>query len=379
MSIQRDEAKIVMKRVIVISAVKLTEGGPLSVLQDCLKAFSALDAKRYKVIALVYDRHLCNCRNISYIEIKAAKRSWFHRLYYEYFFFYVISLRLKPYYWLSLHDVSPNIRAPVKLVYCHNPSLVMKFSFNNFFLDYKITFFSLFYKFLYKINIKGNRFIIVQQGWLRELFANKYNLPKNKIVVGYPNIITNKIISMSPEVGSRHKIRFLYPAYSRFFKNFEVICKAVTYLESSFEYNFEVILTIDGTENRYSRQLLKKYSGLRSLTFLGAKSREEIFDLYENIDCLLFVSKLETWGLPLSEFVPYNKPIIAANKAYVLEAANGANKIALFDADNWLILASYMRQVLQGQYENFQQLSFTELEPPFASSWNELLDVILVD
>lgn len=52
--------------------------------------------------------------------------------------------------------------------------------------NYKEFFFSLFYRYLYQINIHKNDFIVVQQNWLMEAFSNMYSLDKKKIIVAVP-------------------------------------------------------------------------------------------------------------------------------------------------------------------------------------------------
>ena len=42
-----------MKKIIVVSAVNLVEGGPLTVLQGCLRYLSANLSDEYEIIALV--------------------------------------------------------------------------------------------------------------------------------------------------------------------------------------------------------------------------------------------------------------------------------------------------------------------------------------
>ena len=73
------------------------------------------------------------------MEFKDSKKSYLKRLYYEYIYFKKLSEKLKPYLWLSLHDMTPNVVADKKVVYCHNPMMFYKeknhlnyFFFQNF-------------------------------------------------------------------------------------------------------------------------------------------------------------------------------------------------------------------------------------------------------
>ena len=57
-----------MKTKIVISAVNLVEGGPLTILRSCLKALNDYSAYNdVEVLALVHKKELCSLSNITYI------------------------------------------------------------------------------------------------------------------------------------------------------------------------------------------------------------------------------------------------------------------------------------------------------------------------
>ena len=62
-------------------------------------------------------------------------KSYLHRCYYEYFYFKKLSDKYKPFLWLSLHDMTPNVEANIRAVYCHNPSPFYDISIKEFFLD----------------------------------------------------------------------------------------------------------------------------------------------------------------------------------------------------------------------------------------------------
>lgn len=54
--------------------------------------------------------------------------------------------------------------------------------------------------------------------------------------------------------------------------------------------------------------------GLQNIHFIGLKSKEKLDDIYRNeTDALIFPSKLETWGLPLSEAKEFKLPILSAD------------------------------------------------------------------
>ena len=80
-----------MKRLIVISAVNLRVGGPLSILHDLLNYLDTHLASSYKIIALVHSKSKSpNTKNIRYIEFPKSAKSYLYRLYYEYFYFNMV-------------------------------------------------------------------------------------------------------------------------------------------------------------------------------------------------------------------------------------------------------------------------------------------------
>ena len=367
----------IKEKKIIISAVNFTEGGPLTILNDCLSKLSELSKEfsEYNITAFVYDKNLCFYPNINYIEIKKAKNSWIMRLYIEYFYFYNYSKKINPFLWLSLHDITPRVISEKRVTYFHNPSPFRKLNFRDAYFSFTILLFSLFYKFLYKINSSKNDFIIVQQNWLRENFSKMLKISKNKIIVAYPKEIKNISIIRNNE--RENNFQFFYPSFPRSFKNFEIICEAASLLEAKGLNRFLVTLTINGDENKYSKYIVNKYNKLSTVSFVGLIPKQEVESRYETTDCLIFPSFLETWGLPLSEFSNYDKPILAADLPYAHEAAFGAKYIDFFNPKSSLELASKMELLINGDFSSLHQCSQKKIEDPFFQSWKDLFDFII--
>ncbi|MBW4054091.1 MAG: glycosyltransferase family 4 protein [Proteobacteria bacterium] len=361
-----------MKKIIVVSAINFFEGGPLTILKECLEYSAEYLSLEYKIIALVHDAKLLRVDNIEFIEYKKSRKSWLHRLYYEYCHFFFLSKRLKPHLWLSLHDISPNVTADIQAVYCHNPSPFYSFSFHALKYNYQVALFSLFYKFLYRINIRKNAYVIVQQNWIRNAFKDMYNI-KN-VVVSYPN--SSKTLEPETKAKNGSNNIFLYPAFPRVFKNFEVVAEAAKILHDNGFNNFKVLITIRGVENKFARYIADKYKDVPTISFIGLKSKEEINTLYQQVSCLIFPSKLETWGLPVTEAKQFNLPIILADLPYAHETVGTYDKVKFFCPDNCEQLAKYMRSFLDGTLA-FDGNQAENVQEPFVQSWDELFDVLL--
>lgn len=364
-----------MKKII-ISAINLRSGGTLSILNDCLEYLDKNLASQYEIVALIHKKEVLKqkTKNIRYIEFPKSTKSYIHRIYYEYIHFWFLSKKIEPYLWLSLHDISPLVKSKVQAVYCHNPSPFYKISFGEFFLDLKFAFFTFFYKYLYKINIKKNNYVIVQQDWLRQQFMNIYQI-KN-CIVAYPNIDIDKKNYKALKEKRVDETIFFYPAFPRVFKNFEVICDAVDILKRKGIKKFKLILTIDGKENKYSHRIYEKYKDYSEIEFIGLQSREKVFELYSESDCLIFPSKLETWGLPISEFKLFDKPIFLADLAYAHETLGSYDKSIFFDPNNSKELAEYMEQYINKDIK-YNISIWGKLEQPFAQNWDELFKILL--
>lgn len=334
---------------IVISGPNCTEGGILNVMKDLLLEISK--HVNFQVIAIVHSKILyedldIQLQNIKFIELPDSKSSWLKRIKYEYFDFKKLSLKIKPDIWLSMHDITPNVSAKFLATYCHNSSPFYRFSIKDFYYDKKFGLFTLLYKYLYQINIKKNNFVFVQQNWIKDEFEKMFNI-KN-VVVAKPDMKIDKENSHS---GGRKNavIQFFYPSFPRVFKNFEIICKAVEYLRDQLdEKEFDVYLTIDGNENKYARDIVQKYKQCKNIHFLGLLTRERVFNYYQMSDVLIFPSKLETWGLPVTEFKVYDKPILISDLSYAKETIGEYKKVNFFDPDDHIHLAKLMKQHIEG-------------------------------
>jgi glycosyltransferase involved in cell wall biosynthesis len=363
-----------MKKTLVISAIALRSGGTLSILHDCLHELNKPLYSDWKIFAFVVDPSGCRKinANIEYIALNAAS-NYLKRMYLEYFYFRNISKSIKPDLWLGLHDITAVVYAKRQAIYCHNPALFYKIRFRDFLLDPVFGFFNLFYHFFYRINIHRNDFIIVQQDWLRVQFADLFKLPFHKIVVARPNIF---FPHLNAEKKHTDKTLFIFPTLPRVFKNVELIGEASRLLLEQGITGFQVLITISGQENAYAKWIFKKFSNVSALNFIGKQPRENIFKLYHQCECLIFPSKLETWGLPISEFKETNKNMLLADLPYAHETVGDYEKVNFFSPDSSADLAEKMKEIIF----NVQTKTVHKLQPikqPLTNNWTELLSLLM--
>lgn len=366
------------KKAIVVSAVSLAEGGGLTIISSVLEYLDGCEyADQFRIYGLVHSKELFRkFSKIELIEYPHVRLTWLNRIKFEYSECLKISRELDTYLWLSMHDVTPNTEADRRAVYCHNASPFYQQPWQKFFKSPLRYLYTKYYKELYRINIKKNDFVIVQQQWMREEFLKMFNLPAQKVVVSLPAKTGEEPKNVSTHHELRNNFLYFYPAFPREFKNIEVICEAAVYLSELTSKPFKIVLTLDGSENDYSREIYAKFSKTDHIEFTGLLSKAEVVDYYQKTDCLLFPSLLESWGLPISEFKVYQKPILAASLPYAYETVGDYEKIAYFDPRNPRELAKLMNDVLTDQLE-YNGKGAIRYAEPVCHNWNELFKLLI--
>lgn len=361
-------------KILVVSAVNLIEGGPLTILRDCLREASAYLDESWTIIAFVHDCRLIDEPRVRLIEVPYAKKSWVRRLYWEWFNCARLSKVISPDLWVSLHDITPRVTARRQVVYCHNPAAFYKLSIRESLIEPKLLFFNLFYKYAYGTFIRRNSLVIVQQQWLRNEF-NKWfgSLP---IVVAHPVVKIASNFAGADNVCD--KIIFLYPALPRVFKNIETVLEAAKLISTRVDCEFELRITLTGLENRYAASLLKTYSKLRIVKFIGRQTQSQMSIQYSQASAVLFPSKLETWGLPISEAKIFNKPLLVSDLPYAHETVGSYDKAQFLPPESVTAWASAMLTFIEGTWKSVP----TQVErpdAPYTSNWTELWQLLVRD
>ena len=353
----------------------MVEGGIFTILHNCLQKLATYSQdKELKIYGLVNDASKFDFEfmdAVEFIEYPKSKKYWIYRIYYEYFYFKKLSQQLQPDVWFSLHDVTPNVHSKKRFVYCHNPNAFYKPTWKDWKLEFKIGFFHIFYKFLYQINIKKNNAVFVQQHWIKNEFESMFSI--NNVYVATPeNVGENKIIDVQLASDFVH---FFYPSFPRTFKNFEVIGEAVKLLPEDIKSKIKIHLTLSEKDNSYSKYITDNYP-LEQLNYIGRISRAEVFGYLQKMDCLVFPSKIETWGLPITEAKGFDKPVLLANLPYAKESIGNYDKVSFFDSSNPKELAQLITEFVSKTIQ-YQGNKYTFDTKEQFDDWNSLFDFIL--
>jgi glycosyltransferase involved in cell wall biosynthesis len=363
------------KKIIVVSGINMTNSGLLSIMTDCLKELSEYSKNRnIEIIALVHKKSLFSIPNITYFEFPKSKKSWMYRLYYEFIYFRTLSKKLKPDLWFSMHDLSPRVLCPKKYVYCHNPSPFYQPSIKDWRFGFKISLFALFYKYAYQINIKSNTAVFVQQNWIKTTFEKWYGITNCR--VAHPETKVSKT-SWKIELDSS-KIHFFYPTSPRMFKNLELIFESILRLPNELKEKVQFHVTFSGTENAYARFLYEKYNRHGQFKFIGTIPRVQISGYYQAMDALLFSSKIETWGLPITESKEFSQPIFVSDLPYAHETIGNYDRVCFFDTKNSEDLTRKLTSFIEGKNPFITTNVPTESEADFIG-WESVFNYIFTD
>lgn len=367
---------------IVLSGANIKSGGPLQIFKDILFHLNS-EYPNEKVTAIVNNVNLFPAlNNVQYVELPLYKKIIVLKFFYEYVWYYFLSKRLRPTLWLSLNDCTPSVRAGTRAVYCHNATPFYPRTKHDL-LDPNRAFLQSFYYWVfYRINIHKNDYVIVQQRWFKDYFEKIFRLKREKIIINPFSIDIKNFfndVAVQRNQDDKEFYNFIYPTKAVSYKNLKIVFEAARALEKKGISNFKIFITINGTENQYSKQLYNEFKSLRCIVWLGNISRENLEKYYAVTDCLLFPSKLETWGLPISEFKKYERPMIIADLPYAHETAGSYPYLKFFNPNNLTELEAYMSQLIKKETVKFDENLEPTLEQPFAYNWKELFIHLDID
>ena len=358
--------------------MNIRKGGTLTILRACLQYLAG--RTDLHVTALVHDKELCGVSGIDYREIPWSTRSWIHRLWCEYVTMSRISKTLpETDLWFSLHDTTPRVRARRQAVYCHTAFPFMTPSLRDFRMDYKIPLFALLTRFAYRFRVRHNASLVVQQQWMRDGMARMTGFPAGRIIVSPP--VSGAVSMPDPDKlqGKEEAVpMFLYPSTPDCHKNFETLCEASRLLEERVgNGRFRTVLTISGEENRYARWLYGRYGRVASIDFHGFMSKTELLGHYERSAALVFPSRAESWGLPISEYRMTGKPMLLADLPYAWETASGCRRVAFFPPLSAEKLSTLMESIVKHDMADLQAVPEQHPAPPYAPGWEALFDLLM--
>ncbi len=364
---------VTFDRTIVISAVSVRDGGGLDLLRQCLQYLSRLCADgKTRVVAFVADRSLCDYPGIEYRPTPAPKQMYWESVLISEQDDKTIDL------WLSFFDTTPHVQARRQAVFCSNPFPWLDLRPRDWLMDRSVPKAVYAARSAYRKNVRQNDFLVVRQDFFRKLLAKLVRFPEDKIVV-FPSsaeITPPEKIDMP----SKSAYTFICPSTPDCYKNFEVVCEAARLLELEIgRRRFRVECTIRGEDNKYGWWLKSNWDHVDSVHFAGWQSPSKLWGWYQAADCMIYPSRVEAWGRPISEFATTGKPMLLADLPYAHATAAGAPKVAFFPAHDAAALKEKMKALVLGNESGLSIAPYRPIDDPKVFDWAELFTLLLPD
>ena len=340
---------------IVIYDVAADSGGALTVLKDYHER--ALRDKDNEYLFIVSLPHLPEADNVAVYREPTIKRSWISRIHFDLFNAHKLIREYGAERVLSLQNMRVPFVKKEQIVYMHNllPRQIcdLRFSLAE---EPKMWLYQHVIGRLMLRSLRRADGIIVQTKWLKRRLIERCGIQNDRIEVDRPTV--RLFVSNSARKPSRNPFIFFYPASGMPFKNHDVIITACEILESKGFSGFKIVFTLNGNENDHIVDLKRRALAL-PVEFCGWLDKAELVEMYQETGCLLFPSRLETWGLPLAEAASLTIPIIASDLEYAHETLRGVPDVAYcnpLDPSSW---ADRMADIMdsrrfQEQYVNQQ-------------------------
>ena len=307
-----------MKRILVVD-VAAEKGGALTVLNKYIENTSSLKNQYFFVLS----KELRDDTDTqTYIYLPWIKRSYFHRLVFDFFYVRYLVWKYDIDEVVSLQNNAFILRDIPQTVLLHNALFFSKQKYSIFQSKTIWIYQNIISKYIrYSLNF-ANR-IIVQANWIKRVLIDEWSIPSNSIVVEPPIINSNET---SSRVELPNKTCFFYPANGSIYKNHINVFKAFAEINSD---KYALLLTGNLLNlNKECKNFLKDNS--LPIVFLDTLSSEELNYIYSN-SILIFPSLIETVGLPLIEAQNHKSMIICSNLEYAKEATKDYENTMYFD------------------------------------------------
>ena len=333
---------------IMVFDVPASSGGALSILRDFYNEVKIESNKSIKWFFVLSTPELEETKNIKIFRFPWIKKSWIHRLYFDYF---VAPKLIKKYNidkTLSFQNVVvPHTEVP-QILYVHQPLPFVdyKFSFkeNKIFWIYQ----NIIGK-LIKKSIKKAKKVIVQTSWMKKACMGQIGIDSKKIKVISPKINLNIIRYFNPS--KTNMGTFFFPAGAESYKNHKIIVESCKKLKKQAMNDYNVIFTLKGNENDSIATLYEEVKELDlPIKFVGGLPREDVFELYTK-SILIFPSYIETFGLPMLEARLHKTIILASNCPFSNEILEGYENAYFFNPFNSRELMNLMEKAIMNNIE----------------------------
>ncbi|NBH73772.1 glycosyltransferase family 1 protein [Clostridiaceae bacterium] len=310
---------------IIVVDVAAEKTGALSVLTDFYNYVKENPMNGVEWFFFTSVVKLDEADGIHVIQEKRIKKSWIHRIVWEYSDFRKIVNSCDAHVILSLQNKSMPVKNVPQVVYFHNALHLLKrgtFNIFNKFERYYCIYCSLVTPITMR-SLNQSDLIITQTNTIKSGLEKRI---KNKKIICIP-----PAISTTPVVDRCRVKGFVYPCGPLVYKKHEIIIES---LKKGKQYKGEIIFTFRESDNVYAERLASMSKGLSNVKFIGFQERGNLLDLFCDHG-LIFASDIESFPVPFVEAMAYGAPIIARNMPYAREILADYSNVEFFnDSDD---------------------------------------------
>lgn len=216
--------------------------------------------------------------------------------------------RYKPSSVISFNNLNYIFKPKQGITYFHQPKAI-----EHGYSDFKIQ----IYRFFISRFLRKNKFI-VQSDYIKNKFIKSFDFHPSRVIASWPGFVIPKIETINTRIKSKGFFKYgLLPiAYAAQHKNVSLLNDLSKFLETE---NILITTLLDPSNTIFK-------SSNEYIQSIGAITRLEMFNLYRQIDFLIFTSKDETVGLPIFEFLQTGKPAFVYAADYAIEFFEQFNK-----------------------------------------------------
>ena len=361
---------------IIINSTAAKTSGALTILKDFMAYIYAKNCFEYHIHLLTTTKGVFNSTN-NIIVHELPVQNWCSRLIWDKrgLNIWCKNNKIIPDVIVSFQNTCSKLAGTIcntrQLVYYHQPLPLVKYHWRWYSSEeWKLFLYANCYGFFVNRWNKNAEYV-VQLSSVKDLFCKKFpNISVERVHVIRPNLPNISIASIPrKDIYSGKKV-FIYPATPLRYKNHIVILKALEYLRQNnpeIINNIKVIFTVPNNSfvaNTISEMKLELF-----VDCINSIPYEELLSYYKRSDALLFPSKIESFGLPLSEAALFGDSIIAADLPYAREVLEDYNGVDFIDVDDYKLWAKAITNIcinekhvkamtrnINNSWEQFEQL-----------------------
>ena len=210
--------------------------------------------------------------------------------------------------------------------------------------------YSLFYDIMLPLSLKRAQRVIVVSQSMKEWLLRQVSVPDWKIRVIYEGVDLSLFSS-----GAARKVLRIDRPYILFlstlfrYKNADKAIQAFALVKRRYSIPHELVIGGRDPGGRVAelRKLAEEQGVVDSVRFLGQVPFELVPSLYKHADIFLYLSTVESFGLPPLEAMACGTPVIGSNRCSVPEVIGNAGLIV--DPDNVEEIAEAIWRLLRDQ------------------------------